>query len=141
MIEPDDEEIDDITLPLMMAPERLSPLERAAFLLHDVFGVGFEEIAETIGRTPEACRQLASRARENAREAAPLRLADGARPGDRGGFLHRLTKRRRRGLAQLLAADVAIYTDGGGKRPAIPVPIIGLENTLPFFCKARAVPG
>src|SRR5262249_33737417 len=54
-----EEEIDDVTLPLMMALERLSPLERAAFLLHDVFGVSFEEVAETLGRKPAACRQLA----------------------------------------------------------------------------------
>src|SRR6185312_6054814 len=54
-------EIDDVTLPLMMALERLSPLERAAFLLHDVFGISFEEIAETVGREAAACRQLASR--------------------------------------------------------------------------------
>ncbi|MGC2661242.1 MAG: sigma-70 family RNA polymerase sigma factor [Bryobacteraceae bacterium] len=53
-------QIDEVTLPLMIALERLSPLERAAFLLHDVFGVSFEEIAETIGREPAACRQLAA---------------------------------------------------------------------------------
>src|SRR5690606_19584992 len=62
---------DDITLPLMMALERLSPLERAAFLLHDVYGVSFDEIAETIGREPAACRQLASRARNHVRAARP----------------------------------------------------------------------
>ena len=60
-----------VTLPLMMALERLSPLERAAFLLHDVFGVGFEEIAETIDREPGTCRQLASRARTHVRAARP----------------------------------------------------------------------
>jgi DNA-directed RNA polymerase specialized sigma24 family protein len=53
---------DDITLPLMVALERLSPLERAAFLLHDVFGMGFDDGANTIGREAVACRQLASRA-------------------------------------------------------------------------------
>ncbi|MET0338503.1 MAG: sigma-70 family RNA polymerase sigma factor, partial [Caulobacter sp.] len=60
---------DDLTLTLMLALERLSPLERAAFLLHDVFGVGFDEIAETIHRDPAACRQLATRARGHVREA------------------------------------------------------------------------
>ena len=63
VVEADQDEIDDVTLPLMMALERLSPLERAAFLLHDVFGVGFDEIAATIDRGPATCRQLASRAR------------------------------------------------------------------------------
>jgi len=56
-----EDELDDVTLPLMMALERLSPLERAAFLLHDVFDVGFDDIADIIGREPAACRQLASR--------------------------------------------------------------------------------
>jgi len=55
-------EEEDVTLPLMLALERLSPLERAAFLLHDVFGLEFEEVAATIQRDPAACRQLAARA-------------------------------------------------------------------------------
>ncbi len=71
LVEADEDEIDDVTLPLMMALERLSPLERAAFLLHDVFGAGFEEVAETIGREPATCRQLASRARSHVRAARP----------------------------------------------------------------------
>jgi RNA polymerase sigma-70 factor, ECF subfamily len=71
MIEPLEDEPDDVTLPLMMVLERLSPLERAAFLLHDVFGVSFDEIAETIDRAPAACRQLAGRARAHVRAARP----------------------------------------------------------------------
>src|SRR5690606_17270583 len=71
VVETVEDEVDDVTLPLMLALERLSPLERAAFLLHDVFGLGFDEVAETIGRTPAACRQLASRARTNVRAARP----------------------------------------------------------------------
>ncbi|HEX8058057.1 MAG TPA: sigma-70 family RNA polymerase sigma factor, partial [Novosphingobium sp.] len=59
----EEEDVEDVTLPLMLALERLSPLERAAFLLHDVFGLDFEEVAKTIDRDPAACRQLASRAR------------------------------------------------------------------------------
>ena len=55
-----DEPVEDVTLPLLLALERLSPLERAAFLLHDVFGESFDEIARTIGRDAAACRQLAS---------------------------------------------------------------------------------
>ncbi len=60
-----------MTLPLMMALERLSPLERAAFILHDVFGVGFDEVAKTIGRDPAATRQLAARARDHVRADRP----------------------------------------------------------------------
>jgi len=71
VVEAAEDEVDDVTLPLMIALERLSPPERAAFLLHDVFGVSFEEIAETIGRKPATCRQLASRARSHVRAARP----------------------------------------------------------------------
>nr|WP_233222135.1 RNA polymerase sigma factor SigJ [Sphingomonas deserti] len=61
----------DVTLPLMLALERLSPLERAAFLLHDVFGLAFDEVATTIQRDPAACRQLAARARTHVRAGRP----------------------------------------------------------------------
>src|SRR5580658_10777841 len=67
----EEEQQDDVTLPLMLALERLSPLERAAFLLHDVFGLEFDEVAATIERDTAACRQLASRARSHIREERP----------------------------------------------------------------------
>jgi RNA polymerase sigma factor (sigma-70 family) len=100
LVDPAEGEIDDVTLPLMLALERLSPLERAAFLLHDVFGVGFEEIAETIGRDPAACRQLASRARDPCpRRASPISDVQGTRPRDRGGVFLGFTQRRHAGAA------------------------------------------
>ena len=114
-----EEEIDDVTLPLMLALERLSPLERAAFLLHDVFGLGFEEIAETIGRDPTACRQLASRARTHVRAERPRfavtpehghEMAQAFFAASRNGDLGR--------LRSLLSEDVLLHSDGGGKRPA-----------------------
>jgi RNA polymerase sigma-70 factor, ECF subfamily len=132
VVEAEDDEIDeDITLPLMMALERLSPLERAAFLLHDVFGASFEEIAETIGREPAACRQLASRARTHVRAARPrfdvprdrgLEIAAAFFAASRDGDMQQ--------LRSLLAADVAVHADGGGKRSAALRPIIGLDNVM-----------
>jgi RNA polymerase sigma-70 factor (ECF subfamily) len=74
----EEDEVEDVTLPLMLALERLSPLERAAFLLHDVFGATFEEVAATLERDPAACRQLASRARDHVREAKPRFAVDKA---------------------------------------------------------------
>lgn len=67
----EDESDEDVTLPLLLALERLSPLERAAFLLHDVFGLDFQEVAATIQRDAALCRQLAHRARTHVREARP----------------------------------------------------------------------
>ncbi len=124
-------EDEDVTLPLMLVLERLSPLERAAFLLHDVFGVGFEEVAATIGRSPAACRQLAARARTHVREARPrfrvekergLAIAEAFFAASRGGDMA--------ALGAMLAADVSMHADGGGKRPAASRPILGLEAVM-----------
>jgi RNA polymerase sigma-70 factor (ECF subfamily) len=133
VVETADDEIDDITLPLMMALERLSPLERAAFLLHDVFGVGFGEVAETIGRDEAACRQLASRARAHVRAQRPrfpmakdrgLAIAEAFFAATRSGDMQ--------ALRSLLATDVGLYSDGGGKRAAAKRPLIGLEDVMQF---------
>ena len=124
-------EEEDVTLPLMLALERLSPLERAAFLLHDVFGLDFEEVATTIGRDPAACRQLAARARTHVREARPrfqvekqhgVELAEAFFAASRNGDM--------KALASMLAADVSIHTDGGGKRPAVLKPIVGFDAVM-----------
>lgn len=127
----EDEAEDDVTLPLMLALERLSPLERAAFLLHDVFGAGFEEVAATIGRDAAAARQLASRARTHVREARPryalekargLEIADAFFAASRSGDMS--------ALGALLAADVGMWADGGGKRPAAVVPVLGFDTVM-----------
>jgi RNA polymerase sigma-70 factor (ECF subfamily) len=131
VIEPADECAEDFTLPLMLALERLSPLERAAFLLHDVFGIGFDEIADTIGREPAACRQLASRARANVRAARPrylvsrergLEIAAAFFTASRNGDMEK--------LRSLLAADVTACADGGGRTRATRDPIVGLEAVV-----------
>ncbi|WHU03287.1 sigma-70 family RNA polymerase sigma factor [Sphingomonas sp. NIBR02145] len=130
----EEDEVEDVTLPLMMALERLSPLERAAFLLHDVFGVSFDEVGETIGRDPAAARQLASRARSHVRAARPryemprekgLEIAAAffaaSRSGDMGA------------LRGLLAGDVATWSDGGGKVHAGLRPIHGLDDNMKLY--------
>jgi RNA polymerase sigma-70 factor (ECF subfamily) len=122
---------DDVTLPLMLALERLSPLERAAFLLHDVFGVGFDEVAKTIDRDPAAARQLAARARTHVRDARPryklekekgIEIANAFFAASRSGDMA--------ALGALLAADVGMWADGGGKRPAAMEPVLGYDIVL-----------
>jgi RNA polymerase sigma-70 factor (ECF subfamily) len=124
-------EEDDVTLPLLLALERLSPLERAAFLLHDVFGIDFEEVAATLDRDPAACRQLAARARTHVREARPryqvdrqrgLALAEAFFAASRHGDM--------KALAGMLAADVSIHADGGGKRSAALHPVMGFDAVM-----------
>jgi RNA polymerase sigma-70 factor (ECF subfamily) len=125
---------DDLSLALLLTLERLSPLERAAFLLHDVFDMDYSAIAETIGRSEAACRQLATRAREHVRDKRPrfnatpesrAKLTDAFQAAMVGGDLE--------GIARLLADDAVFYTDGGGKRAAALNPIYGKDKILRFL--------
>lgn len=127
----DESDADDVTLPLLLALERLSPLERAAFLLHDVFGIEFEEIAETLGREREAVRQLAVRARTNVRANRPryevpkergMELASAFFAASRSGDM--------KTLRSMLASDVIVQSDGGGKRSAALAPIVGFDAVM-----------
>jgi RNA polymerase sigma-70 factor, ECF subfamily len=131
---------DDVTLPLMLALERLSPLERAAFLLHDVFGLGFEEVSATIGRDPAACRQLAARARIHVRETRPRFHVDKQRGLELAqAFFNASRSGDMKALGAMLAADVSIHSDGGGKRPAAKRPIFGFDDVMKLheFLAAR----
>jgi len=125
---------DDLTLTLMMALERLSPLERAAFLLHDVFGVGFDEIGVTLDRDATAVRQLAARARRHVREARP-RYAVAREEGDRiaRAFFDASRSGDVAALGVLLAETVTLRADGGGKVLAFHNPIRGAERILRLF--------
>lgn len=125
---------DDITVTLMLALERLSPLERAAFLLHDVFGVGFDEIATSLQRDPAACRQLARRARAHVQAARPRFPVSPERGRDLAeAFFNASVKGDMQGLQALLAEDVVLYGDGGGKVAATFNPIFGLAKVSRFF--------
>jgi RNA polymerase sigma-70 factor, ECF subfamily len=131
IVEADSEDVEDVALPLMMALERLTPLERGAFLLHDVFGVGFDEIAETIGRDPAACRQLASRARKHVRAARPrFAMPTGQAQEIAAAFFTASRSGDMGQLRSLLSADVTAYSDGGGKKRAATEPIVGLEAVI-----------
>jgi RNA polymerase sigma-70 factor, ECF subfamily len=125
---------DDVTLTLMLALERLSPLERAAFLLHDVFGVSLEEIAITLEREPAACRKLATRARQHVQQAKPR---FGVSPERGAEIAHAFYVASRAGdlsgLRRILAEDVVVYSDGGGKRPAATRPVVGRERVERFY--------
>jgi RNA polymerase sigma-70 factor (ECF subfamily) len=109
--------------------ERLTPVERAVFVLREVFGFGFPEVAVAVGRSEAACRQLAVRARRHMdlgrprfeadrreREELAARFFDALRDGDVDG------------LRELLAADVQMVGDGGGKGPALARSVIGADN-------------
>jgi RNA polymerase sigma-70 factor, ECF subfamily len=117
---------DSVSMAALLLLERLSPLERAVFVLREVFGFGFPEVASAVGRSEAACRQLAVRARRHMdagrprfeadrreREELAKRFFDAFREGDVDG------------LRELLAADVQLVGDGGGKAPQLARAVIG----------------
>ncbi|MET4898750.1 sigma-70 family RNA polymerase sigma factor [Sphingomonadaceae bacterium jetA1] len=122
---------DDLTVTLMLAMERLSPLERAAFLLHDVFNVDLPEVAKTLDRAPATVRQLASRARRHVAEARPRYPVD---PQAAARITRAFFAAARDGdasvLSDLLAEDVAIHSDGGGR-------VLAFHNVIRGLAKAQ----
>ena len=128
------EAAEEVSVALMLALERLSPLERAAFLLHDVFGSGFEEVAATLGRTPAAVRQLAARARDHVREARP-RFPVTPEEGQRiaGAFRSAIETGDLAALGHMLAEGAVLRTDGGGVVTAAINPVIGRDRVARFF--------
>jgi RNA polymerase sigma-70 factor (ECF subfamily) len=137
-MEPDETVADGLTVTLMLALERLSPLERAAFLLHDVFDVPLSEVAVTLDREPVAVRQLASRACKHVQAARPrfnIEPADAERITR--GFFVAARDGDVAALSALLARNVEIHTDGGGKVLAFRNVIHGIERALRLFAGQR----
>jgi RNA polymerase sigma-70 factor (ECF subfamily) len=133
---------EDLSVALLLALDRLSPLERAAFLLHDVFDYSFTQVARALGRNEAACRQLASRARTRVREERPtgvtparrvstsidqkhLQLLSAFITASRSGDIESLTR--------MLTNDARIVTDGGGKVPAALNVIEGADRVAAFL--------
>jgi RNA polymerase sigma-70 factor (ECF subfamily) len=136
---------EDLSIALLLTLDRLSPLERAAFLLHDVFDFSFGEVASTLDRSEAACRQLASRAREHVREARPRGAVPvGHCSGEMGAkqeqFISTFVAATRSGdlgaLTQMLASDVRVMTDGGGKVSAALNVIHGADHAARFLVGA-----
>ena len=119
---------DSLSMAALVLLERLSPLERAVFVLREVFGFGFPEIASAVGRSEAACRQLAVRARRHMDAGRPRFEADRReREKLAGRFLDAFSEGDVDGLRELLAADVHMVGDGGGKAPQWKN-IIGADN-------------
>lgn len=127
---------EDLSFALLLTLERLSPLERAAFLLHDVFDMDFSEIAQALDRNEDACRQLASRARAHVRENRPRFSAS---PEDHGSLVDTFMRAAQSGdpkvLAELLAEDAVVLSDGGGRVPAATRPVLGRDRVALMFVR------
>jgi RNA polymerase sigma-70 factor, ECF subfamily len=120
---------DSVSMTALLLLERLTPLERAVFVLREVFGFGFPEIASAVGRSEAACRQLAVRARRHVDAGRPRFEADRRERDELAArFFDALREGDVEGLRELLAADVQLAGDGGGKAPTLARSIIGAEK-------------
>jgi len=139
------EQADSLSLAFLVLLEELTPLERAAYLLHDIFGYSFEEVGRSLGRSPAACRQLGSRARariEERRQRFDADLRQGRALTDR--FLVACASGDLSGLLSMLSDDVVVWTDGGGKVRAAMRPVVGPYRSSRFLLhvakKVQGVP-
>jgi RNA polymerase sigma-70 factor (ECF subfamily) len=134
MVEDPLERAEEVSVAFLLALQRLTPLERAVFLLHDVFDQDYAEVAETLGRREAACRQIAARARVHVRDARPRFIL----PEDQvarlvAAFLEAAARADVGKMGQLLADDCVLISDGGGKRSAALRPLVGRDDILAFF--------
>jgi RNA polymerase sigma-70 factor, ECF subfamily len=128
------EEADTLSMAFLLVLERLSPVERAVFLLHDVFGYGYSEVSGIVGKSEANCRQLALRARQHV-EAEKPRFEASRRERDElaARFFAAVVDGDVDELVETLAADVVVYGDGGGKAPQWSVPIVGIDRVARLF--------
>ncbi|GAA1978310.1 RNA polymerase sigma-70 factor [Isoptericola halotolerans] len=125
---------DSVSMAALVLLERLSPLERAVFVLREVFGVDFAEIASAVDRSEAACRQLAVRARRHMAEGRPRFDADRRERTELAArFVEAFREGDVEGLTELLAADVQVIGDGGGKAPAFARPVSGRAKVVRAF--------
>jgi len=128
------ETADSLSLAFLVLLERLSPVQRAVFLLHDVFGYDYAEIARLVGKSEDNCRQIAARARRHVQAGRP-RFETSRRQREElaSRFFTAVDQGDTEGLVGLLAADAVLEGDGGGKVPALTAPAAGAERVARFL--------
>jgi RNA polymerase sigma-70 factor, ECF subfamily len=123
----------DLSVALLAVLERLAPEERAAFLLHELFETGYDDIARLLGKSRDACRQIVSRAARRVRDQRQrVRVSAAAKQRLLHGLVDAIQARDPSALLQLLAADVTWTSDGGGKAYAARKPIHGAQQVARF---------
>jgi RNA polymerase sigma-70 factor, ECF subfamily len=133
------ETADSLSLAFLVLLESLSPVERAVFLLREVFDYEYDQIAEAVGKSPENCRQIAVRARRQVEARKPrFEVSRRKRQELSRRFFEAVEADDTQELVQLLAADVVLYGDGGGQAPAILEPLYGRDQVVQLFRQAKA---
>jgi RNA polymerase sigma-70 factor, ECF subfamily len=123
------EQADSLSMAFLLLLERLSPVERAVFLLHDVFSYGYDETAQIVGKSEDNCRQLARRARQHVSEHRPrYESSRGKRDELADRFFAAVGDGDLDGLVAMLPADVSAHGDSGGMRPSWPRAIVGRDR-------------
>jgi RNA polymerase sigma-70 factor (ECF subfamily) len=123
---------DSVTMALLVVLESLSPAERVAFVLHDVFAMPFDEVAEIVGRTPQACRKLASSARAHVRDRRSREATAAEHARVVTEFAEACATGDLERLIAVLDPDVVTRSDGGGRVRAALKPVIGADRTARF---------
>jgi RNA polymerase sigma factor (sigma-70 family) len=123
---------ESVSMAFLVVLESMTPAERVAFILHDVFGYSFAEVAEIVGRSPAACRQLASSARRRIRAAQPPATPTAEQARLVRNFKNAWEARDINGLIRLLDPDITIVADGGGLVSAALLPIEGAEEAARY---------
>ncbi|WP_309115587.1 RNA polymerase sigma-70 factor [Saccharothrix sp.] len=120
---------ESVSMAMMLVLETLSPTERAVFVLHEVFGLGYAEIAEAVGKTRDTVRQIAHRARKHVEARRPRKaVAPSEVRAVLDSFRKALETRDLQGLMDVLAPDVVLVSDGGGVKQAALRPIVGADK-------------
>jgi RNA polymerase sigma-70 factor, ECF subfamily len=129
---------DDLSMAFLTLLERLAPEERAAFLLHDVFDVGYREIAAVIERSEATCRQVVHRARERVRgDRKRFDVAESAKASLLRKFLAAMEARDEQAVLALFTPDATWTADGGGKTAAAAAPIVGADRIAKLIINLR----
>jgi RNA polymerase sigma-70 factor, ECF subfamily len=132
------ETADSLSLAFLVLLESLSPIERAVFLLREVFDYGYDEIAAVVGKSEDNCRQITVRAHRQVEAKKPRFEASRHKRKELSRrFFDAVVAGETQGLIRLLAADVVAYGDGGGKARAIPRPVYGREKVARLLIRAR----
>jgi RNA polymerase sigma-70 factor (TIGR02957 family) len=134
---------ENVSIAMLTVLETLGPIERAVFVLREVFDTPYEEIAETVGKTPAAVRQVAHRAREHVAARRPrMQVSRAEQEHAVERFLDALQGGDVHSLLEVLAPDVVLVSDGGGVAPAALRPIEGADKVARFLSRfATVAPG
>jgi RNA polymerase sigma-70 factor (TIGR02957 family) len=131
----------NVSIAMLTVLETLRPAERAVFVLHEVFETSYDEIAEVVGKTPAAVRQIAHRAREHVAARRPRMQVDRAQQeATLEKFMAAISSGDMQGLVEVLAPDVVLIADGGGLVAAARKPITGVDTVAAFLVRLAGLP-